>query len=189
MKVSVGVSNRHIHLDYDTCVKLFGSSELTLVRELSQGGEFVSNRVVSIKTNKGIIDNVKVVGPLRDRTQVEIARSDAFKLGITPPVRMSGNFDGAVDVILVVDNREVEVNNSCILANRHIHCKTSELDKYGLKNGQVLKVRVNGERGGIMDNVIVKSKESYNFEMHIDTDEANAFMLSNGSVVEIMEEK
>ena len=90
---------------------------------------------------------------------------------------------------IVFNNKEVKVNNSCILANRHIHCKTSELDKYGLKNGQVLKVRVNGERGGIMDNVIVKSKESYNFEMHIDTDEANAFMLSNSSVVEIMEEK
>ena len=189
MKDSIGVSNRHIHLDYDTCVKLFGNSELTIVRELSQGGEFVSNRVVSIKTDKGRIDNVKVIGPLRNKTQVEIARSDAFKLGINPPVRMSGNFDGAVDVILVVDNREVEVKNSCILANRHIHCKTSELDKYGLKNGQVLKVRVDNIRGGVMDNVIVKSKESYNFEMHIDTDEANTFMLSNGSVVEIMEEK
>ena len=177
MKVSIGVSNRHIHLDYDTCVKLFGNSELTIVRELSQGGEFVSNRVVSIKTDKGRIDNVKVIGPLRNKTQVEIARSDAFKLGINPPVRMSGNFDGAEDVTLVFES------------NRHIHSKTSELEKYGLKDGQVLKVRVNGERGGIMDNVIVKAKESYNFEMHIDIDEANAFMLSNGSVVEIMEEK
>lgn len=189
MKVSIGVSNRHIHLDYDTCVKLFGNSELTSVRELSQGGEFVSNRVVSIKTDKGRIDNVKVVGPLRNKTQVEIARSDAFKLGINPPVRMSGNFDGAEDVTLVFESKEVNVKNSCILANRHIHSKTSELEKYGLKDGQVLKVRVNGERGGIMDNVIVKAKESYNFEMHIDIDEANAFMLSNGSVVEIMEEK
>ena len=189
MKVSIGVSNRHIHLDYETCVKLFGSSELTLVRELSQGGEFVSNRVVSIKTDKGVIDNVKVVGPLRSRTQVEIARSDAFKLGLNPPVRMSGNFDGAEDVTLVFEGREVEVKNSCILANRHIHCKTSELDKYGLKDGQVLKVRVDNMRGGVMDNVIVKAKESYNLEMHIDIDEANAFMLSNGSVVEIMEEK
>ena len=102
---------------------------------------------------------------------------------------MSGNFDGAEDVTLVFESKEANVKNSCILANRHIHSKTSELEKYGLKDGQVLKVRVNGERGGIMDNVIVKAKESYNFEMHIDIDEANAFMLSNGSVVEIMEEK
>ena len=189
MKVSIGVSNRHIHLDYDTCVKLFGNSELTIVRELSQGGEFVSNRVVSIKTDKGRIDNVKVIGPLRNKTQVEIARSDAFKLGINPPVRMSGNFDGAVDVILVVDNREVEVKNSCILANRHVHCNSSELDKYGWYDGKVLSVKVDGIRGGILENVIVKSKDSYNLELHLDTDEANAFLLNNGDEVEILEEE
>ena len=189
MKVSIGISNRHIHLDYDTCVKLFDSGELSVLRELSQGGEFVSDKIVSIKTDKGVIDNVKVVGPLRDKTQVEISRSDAFKLGLNPPVRMSGEFDNAEDIVLLYDGKEVLANNSCILANRHIHCKTSELEKYGLKNGQVLCVKVNNERGGVMDNVIVKAKESYNFEMHIDIDEANAFMLNNGSVVDILEDR
>lgn len=188
MEISVGVSNRHVHLDRDTCIKLFNTDELKVVRNLSQGGEFVSDKVVIIKGVKGEIANVKVIGPLREKTQVEVSLSDAYKLGINPPVRMSNNFEGAEDITLSNGDVDILVKNSCIIANRHIHCKTSELSKYGLSDGQVLSVRVNGIRGGVMNNVIVKAKETYNLEMHIDKDEANAFMLSNGSIVEIMEE-
>ena len=188
MQIKVGVSNRHVHLDRDTCMMLFLSDELKVVKNLSQDGEFVSDKMVSIVTSKGEINNVRVIGPLRSKTQVEISRTDAFKLGINPPVRMSGDFDGAEDITLSYMSNSVLVKNCCILANRHIHCKKSELDNYGLYDGEVLSVRVNGVRKGIMDNVIVKAKENYNFELHIDTDEANAFMLSNGSIVDIVEE-
>lgn len=90
---------------------------------------------------------------------------------------MSGNFDGASDIILVNKGNRVLVKNACILANRHVHCKSSELVKYGWYDGKVLSVKVDGIRGGILENVIVKSKDSYNLELHLDTDEANAFYL------------
>ena len=102
---------------------------------------------------------------------------------------MSGDLDNSESVELVSNYNHKLINNCCILANRHIHCKTSELEKYNLREGQVLSVKVEGIRPGILDNVIVKSKETFNFELHLDTDEANAFMLSNGDEVEIMEEK
>ena len=188
MKVSVGVSNRNVHLSSDDFDKLFGSSEFYSIKDLSQEGEFMSNLVVSLVTDKATIDNVRVVGPIREKTQVEISKTDAYKLGLNPPVRMSGDFSEAEDIMLSSLNNKILCKNSCILANRHIHCKTSELSKYNLVDGQVLQVKVDTPRGGILSNVIVKSKPTYNFELHLDTDEANAFGLKNGDVVEIMED-
>lgn len=189
MKIKVGVSNRHVHLSKEDFKKLFGNADFYSIRDLSQGGEFASNLVVNIKTEKGQIDNVRIVGPLRDHTQVEISKTDAHKLGINPPVRMSGDFAGALDIMLSSDSEEVLVKEACILAHRHIHCKTSQLEKYGLYEGKIVKVKVDGPRGGILDNVIVKVKENFNLELHLDTDEANAFGLNNGDIVEIMEEE
>ncbi len=185
MKVNVGVSNRHIHLsrkDYDY---LFGSQELLSIRDLSQSGEFASNLTLSIKTEKGTINNVRVVGPLREKTQIEISKTDARYLGINPPVRMSGELSNSERVILVNGNRKLETDG-CILAHRHIHINKEECEKYGLKDREVVSVKVSGERGGILDNVMVKCKDSYNFEFHVDTDEANAFLLSNNDTVEII---
>ena len=188
MKIKVGVSNRHVHLDEDTFLKL-GFTKINEVKVLSQEGEFVSDLVIDLVSEKGVIPSVRVVGPLRSKTQVEISRTDAFKLGIIVPVKMSGNFDGAGDIILVNKGNRVLVKNACILANRHVHCKSSELAKYGWYDGKVLSVKVDGIRGGILENVIVKSKDSYNLELHLDTDEANAFLLNNGDEVEILEEE
>ena len=189
MKIRIGVSNRHVHLSPDDFEKLFGNIDFYSIRDLSQGGEFASNLTVTIRTEKGNIENVRVVGPLRNHAQVEISKTDAYKLGINPPVKMSGDFNGALDIMLSSNNGEVLVKEACILANRHIHCKTSELSKYDLYDGKVVRVKVYGTRGGILDNVIVKAKESFNLEMHIDTDEANAFGLNNGDLVEILEEE
>lgn len=188
MKIKVGVSNRHVHLDEDTFLKL-GFTKINEVKVLSQEGEFVSDLVIDLVSEKGVIPNVRVVGPFRSKTQVEISRTDAFKLGIIAPVKMSGNFDGASDIILVNKDNRVLVKNACILANRHVHCNSSELAKYGWYDGKVLSVKVDGIRGGILENVIVKSKDSYNLELHLDTDEANAFLLNNGDEVEILEEE
>lgn len=188
MKIKVGVSNRHVHLDEDTFLKL-GFTKINEVKVLSQEGEFVSDLVIDLVSEKGVIPNVRVVGPFRSKTQVEISRTDAFKLGIKAPVKMSGNFDGASDIILVNKDNRVLVKNACILANRHVHCNSSELAKYGWYDGKVLSVKVDGIRGGILENVIVKSKDSYNLELHLDTDEANAFLLNNGDEVEILEEE
>lgn len=188
MKINVGVSNRHVHLSKEDFDMLFKGQQFYSVKDLSQGGEFMSNLVVSLITDKSRIDNVRVVGPLREKTQVEISRTDSYKLGIKPPVRMSNDFRDAVDIMLSSLYGEVVSKNSCIIANRHIHCNPSDLEKYNLRDGQILKVKVDSVRGGILDNVIVKTKPTFTFELHLDTDEANAFFLNNGDVVEILEE-
>lgn len=106
MKVKVGVSNRHVHFSKEDFGVLFGDSDLPVLKELSQNGEFASSLVVDIKTDKNILKNVRLIGPFRDKTQVEISITDAYFLGLKPPVRMSKNFDGALDVILVNEDKE-----------------------------------------------------------------------------------
>lgn len=188
MNIKVGVSNRHVHLSKEDYDFFFGNNEFTKLKDLSQYGEFASNFVVTIKTDKSEINNVRVIGPVREYTQVEISRTDAYKLGINPPVRMSGNLKDAADITIKYSDKEKVIKNSCILANRHLHVNTKDLDKYNLYDGKSVSVRVFGERGGILDNVIVKSKDNYKLEMHIDTDEANAFNLKNQDEVILLGE-
>ena len=188
MVIKIGVSNRHIHISEKDFKDLFGNSEFYSIKDLTQEGEFMSNLTVDIKTEKDIIKNVRIVGPFRNKTQVEISKTDAYKLGINPPVRMSGDFKEAEDIMLGSKLGEKLIKNSCVIANRHIHCKTSELKKYNLKDGQILKVKIEGARGAVLDNVIVKAKESYNLELHLDTDEANALGVKTGDEAIIMED-
>lgn len=187
MNIRVGVSNRHIHLSKEDYSFLFPNTTLSKIKDLSQKDEFVTNLVLDIKTDKSILKNVKVIGPFRDKTQIEISLTDAYKLGINPPINMSGNFDNAASVILCNDSKSKLIENSCIIANRHIHVNTKDLDKYNFYPGKIVSVKIDGVRAGIMDNVIVKAKENYNLELHIDMDEANAFNLKNGSIVEVIE--
>lgn len=184
MKVKIGVSNRHVHLSKNDFDFLFPNTLMNKVKDLSQKGEYVSDLFVSIKTNKGVLNKVRVVGPLRDKTQVEISRTDAYFLGINPPVRMSGDLDNSEDVILINNNSELLVENSCILAHRHIHMSTNDAIELGYKSGDIVKVKIMGERGGIYDNVEIKIKDSYTLELHLDTDEANAMGVKNGDEVE-----
>ena len=184
MNIKVGVSNRHVHLNKEAYNILFNDEEFRVKNYLSQGGEFASELLVDIKTNGGLVKNVRVVGPLRDEVQVEISRSDAFVLKVNPPVRMSGYFDSGEEVTLVNNAKEFKTRN-CILAHRHIHASYEDLEKYGLDPEKTYRIRVQGERGGTMDNVRIKVKDNYSMELHIDTDEANAFLISNGDIVEL----
>lgn len=185
MKIKIGVSNRHIHLCKKDFDELFGSTELSVLRNLSQEGEFASTLTVSIKTNKGVLSDVRIIGPLRDRTQVEISRTDAYKLGINPPVRMSGDLDNSESVVLESEIDSVKVDNCCILAHRHIHMGTKEATELGYKNGDVVSVKIDGERAGILENVKIRIKDNFKLELHLDTDEANAFLVNNESVGEV----
>ena len=184
MKVKIGVSNRHVHLSKNDFDVLFPNTLMNKVKDLSQKGEYVSDLFVSIKTNKGVLNKVRVIGPLRDKTQVEISKTDAYFLGINPPVRMSGDLENSEDVILINNNSELLVENSCILAHRHIHMSTNDAIELGYKSGDIVKVKIMGERGGIYDNVEIKIKDSYTLELHLDTDEANAMGVKNGDEVE-----
>lgn len=186
MKIKVGVSNRHIHISEKDFKFLFGNSEFSSKSPLSQEGEFASNYVLTVKTLKNKIDKVRIVGPFRDKTQLEISLTDAYFLGINPPVKMSGNFENGEDVVLCNLEKELILEGGCIIANRHIHINTNEQDKYGMYDGDVFSVKIDGIRGGVLNNVIVKAKDNYSLELHLDTDEANAMMLKNGDIVEII---
>lgn len=189
LKIKVGVSNRHVHLSENDFNILFKGYEFKSIKDLSQDGDFASNLVVSIKTDKNIINNVRVVGPLREKTQVEISMTDAYFLGLNPPVRMSGDFRDAKDIVLCNKDIKTLCANSCILANRHIHINTNEQDKYNLYDGDKVMAYIDGVRGGVLDNVLVKSRDNYNLEMHLDTDEANAMGVRNGEFVHIVIDK
>lgn len=188
MKVKVGVSNRHVHLCKEDFDILFFGEEFYSIKDLSQKGEFMSNLKVTIKTEKGIIEGVRVVGPLRSKTQVEISRTDAYKLGLDAPIRLSGDLDGTCDIMLSSSLGEVNAKNSCIIAKRHLHVGSEEAIKLGLDNGMTMQARIDNERGGILFNIPVRVKDNYTLELHLDTDEANALNLKNGDIVDIEEE-
>ena len=180
MKINIGVSNHLVHLCEEDFNKLFNDKIMEKVRDLTQIGEFASNLKVSLKTEKGVIENVRVLGPIRKYTQVEISKTDAYKLGLNPPVRESGEIKGSENITIVGDN-ELYVEECCIIASRHIHANPDDIKKYNLDPNKKYSVRVLGEKGGVMNNVSIKVSDKYVFEMHIDTDDANAHLIVNGS--------
>ena len=186
-KVPVGISNHHVHLNKEDLEKLFGAEfKLEVDRELSQKGQFASKQKVIIRTEYGEIRDVRVLGPVRDYTQVEISKTDSYKLKINPPVRDSGDLNNSEGIIIIGPRGVVKKELGCIIANRHIHLTNNDLIKYGLDKNKLYKVKVSGEKGGILDNVHLKVDDSFTFELHLDTDDANAFLLKQGDKLEII---
>lgn len=185
--MNVGISNRHVHLTEDDFKKLFNNKELEAVKYLNQPGQFASNLKVTIKTEKSEISGVRVLGPLRDYTQVEISKTDAYKLGLNPPVRESGNLKGSEDITIIGDN-EIMVKECTIIATRHIHASKEDLVKYNLDASKKYKVKINGEKGGIINNVSIKVSDKAFFEMHLDTDDGNGHLLKCGDTATIIGE-
>jgi len=184
MKVSVGVSNRHVHLTREDLDTLFGINyELNKKVDINQPHQFASLETVTIKTDKDVIENVRILGPIRNYTQVELSKTDAFKLGINPPLRDSGDLEGS-SVVSIIGPNGVVTKPCCIIARRHIHVTPSMKQEYNFPD--VVSVKVDGVRGGIIGEVYVKVSEEAYYEMHIDTDEANAFYLKNNDEVEIL---
>ena len=185
--MNVGISNRHVHLTEDDFKKLFNNKELEAVKYLNQPGQFASNLKVTIKTEKSEISGVRVLGPLRDYTQVEISKTDAYKLGLNPPVRESGNLKGSEDITIIGDN-EITLKECTIIATRHIHASKEDLVKYDLDASKKYKVKINGEKGGIINNVSIKVSDKAFFEMHLDTDDGNGHLLKCGDTATIIGE-
>ncbi|MFA5602406.1 MAG: phosphate propanoyltransferase [Bacilli bacterium] len=185
MKIQTGISARHVHLKKEDLIILFGDNNLTEYKKLSQTGEFSCEEMVTIKGSKGTIENVRVIGPLRNYTQVEISRTDSYILGIEPPVRNSGDLKGSETVTIIGPNGNTEAIESCIIAARHIHVNKENLDKYNLKDNEVVKIRVPGIKGGVLDNVVIKSADNYKLELHIDLDDANAHLIKQGDYLEM----
>lgn len=185
--MNVGISNRHVHLTEDDFKKLFNNKELEAVKYLNQPGQFASNLKVTIKTEKSEISGVRVLGPLRDYTQVEISKTDAYKLGLNPPVRESGNLKGSEDITIIGDN-EIMVKECTIIATRHIHASKEDLVKYNLDASKKYRVKIYGEKGGIINNVSIKVSDKAFFEMHLDTDDGNGHLLKCGDTATIIGE-
>lgn len=185
--MNVGISNRHVHLTEDDFKKLFNNKELEVVKYLNQPGQFASNLKVTIKTEKSEISGVRVLGPLRDYTQVEISKTDAYKLGLNPPVRESGNLKGSEDITIIGDN-EITLKECTIIATRHIHASKEDLVKYNLDASKKYRVKIYGEKGGIINNVSIKVSDKAFFEMHLDTDDGNGHLLKCGDTATIIGE-
>lgn len=186
-KVPVGVSNRHVHLSEEHIDILFGQGhKLTPIKDLSQPGQFACEEVVTLIGPKGVIENVRVLGPARKETQVELSTTDSFKLGVKPPVRDSGDLNGTPGVELVGPAGRIQLQEGVIIAARHIHMNPEDAKKFGVKDGDHVLVHVNGSRGGILERVLVRVSPKYALDMHVDTDEANAFGLRNGDMVEVI---
>lgn len=187
MFINVGVSNRHVHLTEEDFIELFGDvSFLEKKNDLVQQGEFACNNLVTLKTDKSVIEKVRMIGPFRSYTQVEISVTDSYKLGMDCPIRDSGDLEGAREIEIIGPKGSI-VRPAAIIANRHIHVPSQ--NEYGLSDGDIVRVQVFGEKGGIMDNVKVKTKDSYVLEFHIDTDDANAHLLKNGDKVFIIKDE
>lgn len=186
MKVSIGVSNRHIHLNKKNLEILFGKGyELKNAGDLSQPGQFKAEEKLTIKTSKSEIPNVRVLGPLRDYTQVEVSKTDSYKLGINPPVRNSGDLENSEVVTLIGPKGSVETDG-CIIATRHIHLSKEHIEKYNLKGIEKVSVIIEGEKGGIINNVYLKEAPNSFLEMHLDTDDANAHLIKCGDIAEVI---
>lgn len=186
--VPVGVSNRHIHLSQEDLETLFGKGyELTPIKDLSQPGQFAcKEQLTIIGPSLRPIEGVRVLGPVRKESQVEISRTDSFTLKVKPPVRESGDIKGSAPITIVGPKGIVTLKEGCIIANRHIHMSDEEGKMFGLNDGDYVTVEIDGERRTTFYDVQVRVNKAFRLEMHIDTDDANAAGIGNGFKVKII---
>ena len=185
--VPIGVSARHIHLTQEHVEILFGKGyQLTKKKEL-MGGQFASNEQVTIVGLKlRAIENVRVLGPVRSQSQVEISATDALKLGLKAPIRPSGDVKGSAPIAVVGPKGVIYLEEGCIIAKRHIHMSPKDAQAAGVQDKDIVSVQADNERGTTFHNVQIRVDESFTLEMHIDTDEANAAKIATGDVVRII---
>ncbi|MCP5455585.1 MAG: phosphate propanoyltransferase [Thermotogae bacterium] len=188
--IVAGVSNKHLHLSQKDLEALFGEGyELHPIKDLGQPGQYAAEEIVDLVGPKGIIAKVRVLGPVRKDTQIEVAYTDSFKLGVQPPVRDSGDVEGTPGLKLVGPKGEVEINQGVIIAKRHIHMHTKDAEHYGLKDKDIVSVFIDSEsRKTIFQDVLIRVSDKYALEFHVDTDEANACQLKNKDLIYIIEE-
>ncbi len=186
-RIPVGVSNRHVHLSQEDLERLFGKGyELTKMKDLSQPGQYACKEAVTICGPKGAIEKVRILGPVRPRTQVEILAGDCFKLGIKSSAKLSGDLDGTPGITIVGPAGSVQTRDGVMVAQRHIHMLPQDAERLGVHDGQNVSLEVEGLRGGILANVIVRVTGQSGLECHIDTEEANAMGLGSSSTVKII---
>lgn len=186
-KIPVGISGRHIHLSQEDLDTLFGKGyKLTPIKSLSQPGQFACKECLTIAAKKGCIEKVRIIGPTREKTQVEILRSDAFKLGIKPVLRLSGDLKDTPGLTVIGPQGAVILNEGAIVAQRHIHFNNLQAKERGFKNGDIVSIRTRGERSAILENVSIRVGDNGYLDCHIDQEEANALGLGPKDFIEII---
>lgn len=187
LNIPVGVSNRHVHLTKESVDILFGKDyELTKKNDLTQPGQFACNETVTILTPKSQIEKVRVLGPIRKYNQIEISKTDAYKLGLNPPVRRSGNIKGSAPITLIGPKGKIDLEEGCILATRHVHISKEDALIHDLVDNEEVYLVKEGEKGGIFDHVFIKVMDEAFLEVHLDTDDANSFLICQGDIVTIV---
>ncbi len=178
-KVLVEVSARHIHLSQDHLEKLFGEGyELTKLKDLSQPHDFAAKETVEIKVGSCVFSEVRIVGPVRERTQAEFSTTDIISCGVKPEIRESGRLEGSCSAVLKGPAGEVSLKEGVIVPQRHLHASPEEARGWGLKDGDLVSLRVEGKRGLTFYNVKVRVDKDYRMAAQIDTDEGNAAGIS-----------
>ena len=186
-RIPVGISNRHVHLSREDLSDLFGAGyELTKMKDLSQPGQYACKETVTICGPKGAIEKVRILGPVRPRTQVEILSGDSFRLGIKAPARLSGDLDKTPGITIIGPRGSVQTKEGLMAAQRHIHMLPQDAARFGVHDGQNVSLEIDGIRGGILRNTIVRVTGQSGLECHIDTEEANALGLDSSSTVKII---
>ncbi len=189
MKLPIALSNRHIHLSQEHIETLFGAGhQLKELKPLSQPGQYACEEKVDLVGPKGMLKGVRVLGPARPNTQVEISLADGFTLGVKAPIRESGDITDTPGLKLVGPAGEVELTKGVIVASRHIHMSLDDAARFGVADKQIVKVRTFGPRAVVFENVLVRASNKFALEMHVDVEEGNAAGVRNGDQVELIVE-
>lgn len=177
----VEASGRHVHLSRKELDALFGTGyELTKAKYLSQPGQYASKERLTVVGPKGAFHNVVILGPVRKESQVEVSLTDCLQLGVKAPIRESGDIEGTPGIVLVNGDKSVSLDKGLIVAKRHVHMTPEDAEKIGVKNHDIVKVKVEGARPLIFDDVVIRVSPKFATYMHIDYDEANACGFSKG---------
>ncbi|MGX7058421.1 phosphate propanoyltransferase [Vagococcus humatus] len=188
--VPLGISNRHIHLSQCAVDKLFGKGyQLTKIKDLAQPGQYACKECVTLAGPKGVIQKVRVLGPVRPETQVEILQGDSFKLGVKGDVRLSGDLNGTSGITIIGSKGSLELTQGVIVAKRHIHMTLEDAKRLNVCDGETVSIELTGSRGGTLNNVIIRAQANATLECHVDTEEANALGITPGTCVEIIKNK
>ncbi|MEW9095998.1 MAG: phosphate propanoyltransferase [Clostridiaceae bacterium] len=186
-EIPVGVSNRHIHLSQKDLNILFGENyQMTKMKDLSQPGQYACKETLTICGPKGAIEKVRILGPTRSKTQVEVLAGDCFKLGAVPHPRLSGDLSKTPGITLIGPKGSVQIEEGLIVAQRHIHMTPEDAKSLGISDGQIVSIKFDDLRGGIYNNVVIRANDASKLECHIDTEEANAMNIACGSKVKIV---
>lgn len=181
--VEVEASGRHVHLTREDVEYLFGANyQLTKMKDLSQPGQYACKERVSVTGPKGTINNVIVLGPERKETQVEVSLTDTLVLGIKAPIKQSGHIENTPGAVISYGDKKIEISKGVIVAKRHIHLHPTDAKRFHLVDGEIVKLKVFGERPLIFDDVVARVHENFATYVHIDYDEANACGFKKGTL-------